>query len=280
MTNGHRTLEQIKEHYEIEKQLAEKLRNSSRQERQSLYTSVYEDLFRLVPHHPRLVTPYSHEDIEKKVSFQMRNIRRFLNRDSVFLEIGAGNCALANEVAKLVRKVFALDITEANVRKPITPANFQFVLSEGCSIPLEEDSVDIAYSYQMMEHLHPDDALEQLQNIFRVLAPGGIYICDTPSRLNGPHDISVHFDAVAKGLHLKEYTVRELSDLFKMVGFAKVRAHVRVKRFHVLLPTFPLMMCEVALDKVTYALRKRLASNQPMTWLLGIRLIGMKLNRN
>jgi SAM-dependent methyltransferase len=275
MKDAHRTLEQIKEHYEIETKLAKKLRNSAPEERLRLYSSVYEELFRLLPHHPRSVIALSDNDTASKVSFQMRNICRFLKETSVFLEIGAGDCALASEVAKLVNKVYALDITEANVRKAM-PGNLQFVLSGGCSIPIEENSVNVAYSYQMMEHLHPDDALDQLENIYRVLAPGGIYICDTPNRLSGPHDISRHFDRVATGFHLKEYTITELSNLFRMVGFSKARIHIRITQFHAFLPTLPGVLCEMALEKLPYALRKKLSSIWPISLLLGIRLIATK----
>ena len=71
-----------------------------------------------------------------------------------------------------------------------------------------------------MEHLHPDDAVDQLKNIYNALVNGGKYICITPNRLTGPHDISKYFDNVATGFHLKEYTVTELSGLFREVGFS------------------------------------------------------------
>jgi hypothetical protein len=59
-----------------------------------------------------------------------------------------------------------------------------------------------------MEHLHPEDALEQLQKIRRTLARGGVYVCITPNRVNGPHDVSGLFDDEARGLHLREYSTR------------------------------------------------------------------------
>src|SRR5260370_7461978 len=50
----YRTPEQLREHYEIEKELATKLRESSHEERRTLYTSLYHDLYRRVPSHPQL----------------------------------------------------------------------------------------------------------------------------------------------------------------------------------------------------------------------------------
>ena len=85
----------------------------------------------------------------------------------------------------------------------------------------------LAYSFQVMEHIHPDDALEQLRNLFAALAPGGSFFCVTPNRLNGPHDVSKFFDLEARGFHLKEYTITELEALFREVGFRKVEARLR-----------------------------------------------------
>jgi hypothetical protein len=75
----------------------------------------------------------------------------------------------------------------------------------------------------LMEHLHPDDAMEQLRSIADALRPGGRYICITPNRLTGPHDISAGFDDEARGFHLREYTYRELACAFRRAGFRRVR---------------------------------------------------------
>jgi hypothetical protein len=48
-----RTAEELRQHYEIEKELATRLRNSSRGERAAMYTQVYDELFRRVPKHPQ-----------------------------------------------------------------------------------------------------------------------------------------------------------------------------------------------------------------------------------
>ena len=73
-----------------------------------------------------------------------------------------------------------------------------------------------------MEHLHPDDAIVQLTNIKNALTNGGKYICITPNRINGPHDISRYFDKEASGFHLKEYTFTDLNKIFKNIGFSTV----------------------------------------------------------
>lgn len=51
--------EQIREYYEIEKELANRLRYASKQERRYLYSSLYDELYRRVPLHPQLTRKLS-----------------------------------------------------------------------------------------------------------------------------------------------------------------------------------------------------------------------------
>lgn len=276
MTKYQRPAEQIKEHYEIEKQLAQRLHDSTSQERKTLYTVVYDELFQQVPHHPQLNTKSSPQYQATKAARELRKLRGFLHKDSCFIEIGPGDCALSLVVAQSVGQVYAIDVSQEITKGLALPPNFKLILSDGSSIPLSPNSVNVAYSNQLMEHLHPDDALEQLQNIYNALAPTGVYICITPNRLNGPHDISQYFDSVATGFHLKEYTVTELSDLFRAVGFAKVRVYIYIKGMRIFLPTAPIKLCEALLGRLPYSVRKKIASTFPLNLYLGISLVGIK----
>ncbi len=217
-----RTQEQIREHYEIEKSLASRLRNSTKQQRETLYSAVYEELFARVPHHQMLTRKNSTSLREGAIKLQLAYLNMFLEPDDVFLEIGPGDCALSFAVAKQVALTFAVDVSETITGNDEQPDNFRLVISDGTSIPVPALSISFADSYQLMEHLHPDDATEQLHNVFDALKPGGRYLCVTPSPLNGPHDISAGFDDTATCFHLKEYTVSELATLFRSAGFSDV----------------------------------------------------------
>ena len=78
-------------------------------------------------------------------------LRRFLRPDSTFLEIGPGDCALSFEAARHVNKAYAVDVSEEITGDAEHPQNFQLILSDGCSIPLPEKSVDVAYSNQLID---------------------------------------------------------------------------------------------------------------------------------
>ena len=268
-----RTAAQIREHYEIEKQIAERLRNSNFAERQNLYTEAYDELFRRVPHQP-LLNNYSPDEKQKQIAKEIQSLQPFINENTVYLKIGPGDCALAFEIAKRVKKVYAIDVSNEITKTENAPANFELIISNGSDIPLPPESVDVAFSNQLMEHLHPDDSFRQLQNVFRALKKGGVYLCITPNRLSGPHDISRNFDAVAAGLHLKEYTMTELDALFRKVGFTKTKIYTGVS--NIFLPVFPYKIAEKLLDVLSHSLRKLLTFNKIVRFLLGVKLVGTK----
>lgn len=269
------TPQQLREHYEVERALAERLRRSSRADRARLYPQLYDELFRRVPHHPML---QRREDAREKavaVAVRMALISRFLRPETVFLEIGAGDCSFAREIARRVKRCYALDVSRELVELG-GPANMQTILSDGCSIPVPEGSVTLAYSNQLMEHVHPDDALEQLRNLFRALAPAGLYVCTTPSRLNGPHDVSRYFDPVATGFHLKEYTYQELAVLFRGVGFRRLRAYAEFGLHYVRLPLPLLIAFERVLEWLPAPARRGIARMRGVRKALFISLVAEK----
>lgn len=266
----------IRRHYEIEKGLADTLRAAPAAERRHLYTSLNNELVRLVPDHPMLQRASSREATERHVNRLLVLLGRFLSPNATFLEVGAGDCALSLRVASMVRRVYAVDVSEELTRNVNGPDNFELFISDGTSIPVPENSVDIAFSNQLMEHLHPDDARAQLANIFRALRPGGRYLCITPNRISGPHDVSRNFDDVATGFHLKEYSIRELSREFSEAGFTRVMVYAGGRGFYTRLSPVVAAVYESFFGALPAGLRRPLTRSFLGTALLGVRLVGIK----
>lgn len=271
-----RTIERLRAHFEIEVELANRLRNASKEQRATLYSIVYDELFRRVPDHPQLTQKSSEGASSRDISAHLETLKSLLRKGSTFLEIGPGDCALSFQIAKFAKQVYAVDVSDEITKSSVAPQNFKLAISDGCSIPVSENSIDVAFSDQLMEHLHPDDALEQLKNIHRALAPGGVYVCITPSRLDGPHDISKYFESSARGFHLKEYTIEELNALFKKVGFSKVRQSIGGKGKFLSISVLPSIICERLLAIFPYRMRKSLAARFPFRTMLAIRILGYK----
>jgi SAM-dependent methyltransferase len=270
-----RTQERLHERYLVEKELAARLRHANKEERRRLYSEVYDELFRRVPDHPQLALKQKHPD-RGEVRFALGLLKKFLAPDTAYLEIGPGDCALACEVAKLVKHVYAVDVSAEVTRDLALPANFSLEISDGSSVPVAANSIDLAFSDQLMEHLHPDDALEQVRNIYAVLKPGGAYVCITPNRLAGPHDVSKYFDRVATGFHLHEYTVTELSNLFRAAGFSRFKALAGARGHFLAAPTFAFKWTETLLAAAPESLARPLARTMPLRMILGARVVGWK----
>lgn len=265
----------IREHYEIERELADRLREAPAEARLKLYPEVYDELFRRVPDHPQHAWKDDPATRALEVETQLRVLAPYLRADSTYMEIGAGDCALALAVAGRARRVYAVDVSaEITAGLPQT-RSFELVLSDGVSIPVPAGTVDLAYSNQLMEHLHPADAEAQLRNIHAALAPGSAYVCTTPHRLYGPSDISAGFDEVASGFHLHEYTVAELRSLCGRVGFARMRFILWLRWRGLAVPTALPIALERLLAPLPHRLRARIGSSQ-LQRLLGITLVAHK----
>ncbi|QGM97918.1 class I SAM-dependent methyltransferase [Methylocystis parvus] len=268
-----RTREAIEHHYRIERSLANRLRHADKSERRTLYTTVYDELFRTVPDHPQIVAKGDADTQAADAKRQFAILSPFLNENTTYLEIGPGDCSLAVMVASKVAKVYAVDVSEEITALASVPSNFQLVVSDGATVPVASESVDVVYSNQLMEHLHVDDALEQLGQVYAALKPGGVYICVTPNRLCGPHDVSAHFDIEPTGLHLKEYDNRELISLFRAAGFRDFKMRASYKRFvmPLLLPISPFTAYEGFISIFPCAIRKSLAAP-----LIALKLVAFK----
>jgi SAM-dependent methyltransferase len=266
----------LEHHYRVELELAGRLRSAPRTERLRLYGPLYDELFRRVPNHPQLTRKVSEAERRAASNDKFSLLSRFISRDTVFLEVGAGDCAFTMAVAdRGARKCYALDVSR-EILSGVNDPRIETVLSDGCTVPVPAGSVTLAYSFQVMEHIHPDDALEQLRNLFTAIAPGGSYMCVTPSRLNGPHDVSKFFDPVARGFHLKEYTNTELARLFREVGFSRVQPYAGFRGHYLRLPLSFVRVFEWAFDKLPVRIAQRLGRKPLFKNVLEINLRAIK----
>jgi SAM-dependent methyltransferase len=247
-----RSLAALRAQYELERDLAERLRRSSKEARRRLYGTVYDEFFRRVGREDR--------QGQDQVALEYQLVAPFVGPSTVFLEIGAGEGALVATLAPGVARVFAVDASPAGWQVP--PGNVTHLVASGPSLDLAGGSIDVAYSCHFVEHLHPDDLGEHLRDVHRVLKRGGVYLCVTPNRLLGPHDVSRYFADVPHGLHLREYTHRELGQAMRRAGFCRV-AVLRGPGEHARLGSVALFgMVESLLSPIPPGLRRSLLASR------------------
>lgn len=271
-----RTPENIRHHYEVERELADRLRTADPATRRGLYHQVYNELYTRVTDIPHLAAARAAAR-DQEVAALVAFLRPFLEGRRCFLELGPGDFKLSLAVSEIVPSVYAADVTDEVVATVSLPPAVRFVLTDGFTFDVPKGSVDVAFSDQVLEHLHPDDAEAQVRAIRELLAPGGIYICITPNRLYGPHDISQYFDSEAKGLHLKEYTVSDVARLFRTCGFSQVQAYtVSGAEAGTRVPLSAASLIEGCLERLPVRLRRGLACSAGFKWVLRSRVVGRK----
>ncbi|MES2620761.1 MAG: class I SAM-dependent methyltransferase [Bacteroidota bacterium] len=257
-------LPELEKIYRVEVEQADKLRQATAAERKPLYSFVYQEYFQKLPFHPQLTIKQNQSAKQGRVDYQLQQILPFIKGKQRFMEIGAGDCSLSIAASNYCREIVALEVSKEVAENSNLPENVKLILFDGFNIPLEDSSVDVAYSNQLMEHLHPDDAAEQLKSIYRVLQKGGAYICITPNRISGPHDISRFFIDKPVGFHLKEYSAGDLRSLFMQVGFQQVIAYTILKGRKVELPFFLVKMIEQMAEGMSEKAKEKFLNFRPV----------------
>lgn len=262
-----RSIERIYQHYLLERKLAAQLLNSTRSERAKIYGKVYTELFKSLPDHPQNTPDRSTSNIQLDLKYM--NVS--LGPDTTFLEIGCGDAEMCFTVAATVFHAYGLDVTEELIRYEGAPRNFSFLRTDSSNIDLADNCIDIAYSNQLIEHLHPDDVEDQLREIVRVLKAGGAYSCRTPSRITGPHDVSEYFDYSATGFHLCEYDYHSIRSLFKRSGFRKICFFVNSRGMRIPLSYWIVRPVEIAMMNFTWLKKRKYLRN-----LMALNVVGIK----
>jgi SAM-dependent methyltransferase len=244
-----RSYDQIKNHYLVEKSIADRLKKSNREERKSIFNSMYDELFSKVPDHPRLLRSYSEERSNAAIVDKFSVVKRYLNKSCAFAEFAPGDCRFSFEVAKHTKSVLGIDISDQRNPEDEIPKNFGLVIYDGYNLDeIESSSIDILFSDQLIEHFHPEDTRLHFELVQRILKKGGRYIFRTPHFLTGPHDISRFFSDTPKGFHLKEWTYIEIKNLLKELKYTSFNPRYKNTKIDVSLPYFYFRISEKFLN--------------------------------
>jgi ubiquinone/menaquinone biosynthesis C-methylase UbiE len=166
--------------------------------------------------------PFTGERLTTAVSgeIESEHLHRYLyarelcrGKDVLDIACGEGyGSALLSQVAKSVLGIdSALDIIE-HARRSYTAANLRFSCGDARRIDAETASIDLAVSFETLEHLVEQDTF--LRELRRILRPEGIVIISTPDRDN-------YVNPAPNPYHLLELTRGEFISLLSQY-FANV----------------------------------------------------------
>jgi SAM-dependent methyltransferase len=226
----HRSLDELREHYVVEKQLAEMLIKATDDERIALYKQVYRKLLLNVK------KKSDQNDWQKALNEEKSAyIKKFLQKDSSVLEYGAWNTSLLDIICQQCNDYKLVDFFGLF---DAVPQNC-IINQNGMDADVKDESIDIVFEYVFFHLLHPNDAEKHIQALYRMLKKGGVYISVISNSTIGPSDVSRYFtNQKADGLHLKEYTHKELVQLFKKYGFRKFGVLFKINKKWRRIPLF------------------------------------------
>ena len=240
-----RSYGQVYNHYLVEKSIADRLKISNREERRHLFASMYDELFSKVPDHPRLTRRKSEEETRRENKTKYSILSRYLRSSSVVVEFAPGDCRFSHEISKNAKFVYGVDISDQRNPDDPNPDNFRLIVYDGYSLPeVENNSCDVIFSYQLIEHLHPEDTLEHFNLAHKILKAGGIYVFQTPHAFSGPHDISGFFCDDPEGFHLKEWTYKEMMSLIEKVGYKSFISRIALPGLDMQVPNMYFVILE------------------------------------
>jgi SAM-dependent methyltransferase len=245
-----RSLEQVMHHYRVEKSIAERLKHSTRVERSHIFSTMYDELFRQVPDHPRLTRRQSDQLTRIACARKLAAVRSLLKKTTVFVEFAPGDCRFAFEVSKHVQHVYGVDISDQRNPDDVTPVNFTLVVYDGYRLDSLDNAIDVVFSDQLIEHFHESDTKAHFELIYRLLKAGGQYLFRTPHYLTGPHDVSKYFSYKPECFHLKEWTYAEIETLLASLGYSQFHTYWSAKGINIRVPKNYFVFCEFIFGRI------------------------------
>jgi SAM-dependent methyltransferase len=137
---------------------------------------------------------------------------------------GYGTTYLADHCASVV----GVDYSEATLqdaREKHRKPNLTFKAGKVPPVPLDSASRDVVTAFQFIEHIH--DRKGFIKDVYRVLKPGGVFLCTTPN---------IKMSIARNPFHVHEYTFDELrlemEDAFDSVEVQGLQGNAKVNAYY------------------------------------------------
>ena len=180
------------------------------------------------------------ESFEEGGQLDFNWLQPFLGSGSTVLDLGCGIGRVARYVAPHCSLLWAVDVSQrmldmaAERMRDLT--NVRYVLCQDVVFPdVPSASVDVAYSLLVLQHLEREDAFLLLEELRRVIRPGGTVLLTYPNLLSETYLRSfvdyAHSGAATQTSRARLYTPQEVEAILPAAGFSaelQVGTEIRV----------------------------------------------------
>jgi ubiquinone/menaquinone biosynthesis C-methylase UbiE len=167
----------------------------------------------------RLPDPVQHPDLMLRLGFLLAEARR----EDRALDLGCGDGAFTELLAKAVAEVVGADVAQSALRRARAhnpSLEFRLVPIDG-PLPFDDNAFELVWSSEVIEHVA--DTARWLSEARRVLVPGGRLLLTTPNHARlaiAVRGVERYSEPLGDHLHL--YTRRSLTEVLHEFGFADV----------------------------------------------------------
>lgn len=164
----------------------------------------------------------------------LKTYKKYVNKFSTVIEIGASVQDRSIELAKSCKKLFGVELMPSRLPK-YKKNKIEYIVADWqkLSKKFKSNSIDIIVSSHVIEHV-PDD-VKAIEELYKVLKPSGVAIFNTPNRLRLVRIIIEMFTGPKKfpyWEHVREYSFDDINKLCKNSSFNKYIITPVVFGFH------------------------------------------------
>jgi ubiquinone/menaquinone biosynthesis C-methylase UbiE len=157
----------------------------------------------------------------------MNSCLKEFNRKESLLEVGCGDCQFTKDLRKFTDNMTAIDISAEQIeRNRAKHPDIDFRCHDlAKAMPFSDNQFQAIWCSEVIEHL--SEPVIALQEMYRVLKPGGLLMVTVPyhgllkNLLISFFKWDEHFDP--RYPHLQYFTVSMISKLAQSVGFQKIQ---------------------------------------------------------
>jgi len=144
-------------------------------------------------------------------------------------DIGCADGYGTQYLADYTLSTVGVDYSEATIAharaKHKAKTNLTFKSGSVPPLPLDTDSMEVVTAFQFIEHIH--DRVGFIKEVYRVLKPGGVFLCTTPN---------IKMSIARNPFHVHEYTFdemqKEISSEFTQIELKGLQGNEKVNRYY------------------------------------------------